>query len=65
VNGDGKVGILDLVLLNQYLINKLPDTTVVVQIQAADVNGDQILNVVDVILCRRYLLGEITKFPIE
>ena len=64
VNGDGKVGILDLVLLNQYLINKLPDTTVVVQIQVADVNGDQILNVVDVILCRRYRLGEITKFPI-
>lgn len=64
VDGDKKVGVLDLVLLNRHLL-RMPIIDIVYYFENADVNADGVLNVVDAILYRRYLLGEITTFPAE
>ncbi|MDO4155425.1 MAG: cellulase family glycosylhydrolase [Oscillospiraceae bacterium] len=63
VDGDGKIGLADLIYLNRYLLRVSITGTISISIEKADVNTDGMLNIVDAILYRRYLLGEITKFP--
>ena len=57
VNGDGKVSIKDVVLLNQYLANYDYDTGVsAVTVEAgADANGDGKISIKDVVLLNQYL----------
>ncbi len=64
-NGDKKVTVADLVLLNRYLLRVPFLEDVDYAFENADVNADGVLNVVDAILYRRHLLGEITTFPAE
>ena len=65
IDGDGKIGLADLIYLNRYLLRVSITGTVSISIEKADVNADDVLNVVDAILYRRYLLGEITTFPVK
>ena len=54
VNGDGSVGVADVVTLRRYLAG-WPGVTI--DESAADVNGDGAVGAADVIVLRRYLAG--------
>lgn len=55
VNGDGKVSMMDLLVLRKYLagITELTET----QMKAADVNNDGKVSMMDVLWLRQYLAG--------
>lgn len=55
INGDGKITIADLVLLNRHIlaINTLTGE----QLKAADVNGNGSVNIQDLVLVNRHILG--------
>ena len=54
VNADGTVSVLDVVLLQKYLVEQ--NTFTLAQWQQADVNGDGKVNVIDLALLKRMLL---------
>ena len=54
VNGDGTADLMDLVMLQKYLVRK--GTMTAEQSSRADLNADHVLNVVDAMLLRQLLL---------
>ena len=54
VNGDGTADLMDLVMLQKYLVRK--GTLIAEQSSRADLNADHVLNVVDAMLLRQLLL---------
>ena len=63
VNRDEEVNILDVILLNRYVVNLIPADDI--HMCVADVNGDGNVNILDLILLNRYVVHEIDKFPVE
>ena len=61
LNGDGKINILDLIVLQRYLAELIEFDAG--QLAAADLNGDGKVNSLDMILLERYLAELIEEFP--
>ena len=55
VNGDGKVNVLDAIIINRYTIN-LSEINSICMV-GADVNDDKKVNVLDAIIINRYTIG--------
>lgn len=62
-NWDGAVNILDVIVLNRYVVNLI--TADSIHMCVCDLNGDGNVNVLDLILLNRYVVHEIEKFPVE
>ena len=62
-NWDGDVNILDVIVLNRYVVKLI--TADKIHMCVCDLNGDGDVNVLDLILLNRYVVKEISKFPVE
>lgn len=62
VNGDGQIDSFDLVLLNQYINNKVFFNTA--QKEAADILADGAITSADAAALRKYILGEYGELPV-
>lgn len=60
INGDKSVDALDLVALKIYLLN----TSLIIDIKAADTFQDGNIDALDVATLKKYLLGSISKLPV-
>ena len=59
VDGDGMAGILDIISINKYRLNK--KTLEEIYLKAADVTEDNKINLIDIIKVNKYRLNKITK----
>lgn len=55
VNGDGKVNIDDVTLIQKYIANMAELDSI--QLKAADLNGDENANIDDVTMIQKFLAG--------
>lgn len=62
-NWDGEVNILDVIVLNRYVVKLI--TADMIHMCVCDLNGDGAVNVLDLILLNRYVVKDISKFPVE
>jgi hypothetical protein len=64
VNGDGRIDVRDVVLVNKHVL-EIPPLLTTDQQRLADVNGDGRIDVRDINLIMQYSLGIISEFPTE
>jgi hypothetical protein len=62
VNADGKINIIDALLVAQYYVNIIPDDFIE---EAADVNASGGINIIDALLIAQKYVGTIDSFPGE
>lgn len=62
VNGDGKIDVRDVVLVQKQVLGKIALTAQ--QLAVADVNGDELIDARDVVLIMQRALGKISSFPL-
>jgi hypothetical protein len=62
VNGDGRVSIVDALIVAQVYVGIQPEG--VVLMNTADVNGDGKLDILDALMIARYYIGMTPSFPI-
>jgi len=65
INGDGKINVLDVVLVLQHVLEIDDPPLTEAQKKAADVNHDGLINVLDVTLIMQKALGLIDDFPLK
>ncbi len=63
VNGDGRVDVKDVVLIQKHVLGKISLTAQ--QRDVADVNGDGLIDARDVTLVMQRSIGKITTFPLQ
>ncbi len=63
INGDGKVGVQDALLILKDVVGSYKMD--VMQVEAADVDGDQKITVKDALFILKMVVGSIKSFPIE
>ena len=59
IDGDKKLTVSDVVLLNRYLLRKMDGKDAAYTFERGDLNKDGVLNIVDAIAYKQYLLGNI------
>ena len=59
IDGDKKLTVSDVVLLNRYLLRKMDGKDAAYTFKRGDLNKDGVLNIVDAIAYKQYLLGNI------
>ena len=59
IDGDKKLTVSDVVLLNRYLLRKMDGKDTAYTFKRGDLNKDGVLNIVDAIAYKQYLLGNI------
>ena len=59
IDGDKKLTVSDVVLLNRYLLRKMDGKDAAYTFERGDLNKDGVLNIVDTITYKQYLLGNI------
>ena len=59
IDGDKKLTVSDVVLLNRYLLRKIDGKDAAYTFKRGDLNKDGVLNIVDAIAYKQYLLGNI------